>query len=146
MNAQHRLVGLPAVFVGAHERQIAIVDELAELRDGTKLASLLLRIGAEQSFGKNLAALAPRLVHAEHMGCANFVLALAAAIVGIALVIGFAAGATHLEKKAALAEIEIIGLPAPGRATGPSHEACGQHGNSITRLCLRKSNSVGKLQ
>ena len=118
MDAQHRLIGLPTVLVGAHVGQITLVHELTEPRHAAHFAPLLLRVGAQQRLGHDLARLTAGLVEAEHISRADFVLPLAAPLVGVALIVGLAARATHFQHEAALTDIEIVGLLAARRTGG----------------------------
>src|SRR6185437_3729194 len=90
------------------------------------LAPLLLRVGAEQCLRHDLLRLAPRLVEREHIGGTDLVLPLATALVGVALVVGLAAGLTHLKQESALTKVEEVGLATSGAACGLAHELRGQ--------------------
>ena len=95
-------------------RQIAFVHERRDGRRCAQLAPARLRVVAEHSVRENRARLAPRLLERDDVGGADLELALAAVVVGVALIERLAAGGAHLEHQATLAGVEEIDLRAPG--------------------------------
>src|SRR5262249_32435849 len=93
-------------------------DEGRDGRRGAQLAPPRLRIIAEHGMREHGARVAPRLLERDDVGGADLELALAAVIVGVALVVGLPARGAHLEHQPALAQIEEIDLPAARPATG----------------------------
>ena len=110
VNAQDRLVGLPTAFVCLHVRQIAFLHEGVELRDRPHLTPFLLWIGTEQGFRYDLARFATCLIQSEDLGWADLVLALAAAIIGVPLIVGLAARLANFKQEATLRDVKIVCL------------------------------------
>src|SRR5207342_2758745 len=115
-------VRLPTAFVCPHLWQIAFLHEAIQLRDRPHLASFLLRVSSKQCFRYNLARFATRLLEREDLGRTDLVLTLASALVGVALIIGFASRLAHFKEEATLREIKIICLLACGHTDRLSHE------------------------
>jgi hypothetical protein len=92
------------------------------VRDRPHLAALLLRVGAEQRLGDDLASLAAGLIEAEHVRRPNFVLPLPPPLVGVALIISLAAGAADFEQEPTLRHVEKVGLLPRRRADGQPYK------------------------
>src|SRR6185369_3793960 len=82
----------------------------------------------------DLARFATRLLEREDLGWADLVLAFASALIGVALIIGFASRLAHFKQEATLREIKIICLLACGHTDRLSHEPGGQSHNWHLRL------------
>jgi len=139
MNAQHRLVGVPAALVGFDEGQIFRADEFVQRRNGAEFLPARLRTVAEQGLGENGLADPARLIGGQDIGTADLELALAGALVAIALVVCLAPGRTHLDEKSALLGIEIIHLAPAGWTGRLTHKRRGDfydwHNRSLS--CFR---------
>src|SRR5262249_34262125 len=107
-------------------RQIAVADQLGERRYRAHLGAALLRIGADQRFSRGGARLAARHRQRDHVGGTDLELALATPVVGVALVVGFAAGLSDLEHEAALLAVEEIDLLHAVGTDGRSDKRSGQ--------------------
>src|SRR5262249_8136263 len=102
VDTKHSLIGLPAVFVSAHIRQVLLMYEPAKLRYRPHFSALLLRIRAEQGLSNNLFSLAARLIQSQDLGWPNLVLSLAAVLVSVPLIIGLAARLSDFQQKSTL--------------------------------------------
>ena len=116
-----------------------VVVQLPNMPEFVVVVFALLRIGAQQCLGANLAPFAPRLLQREHVGGSDLVLPLASVLVGVALIVGLAARHPHLEQEATLGQVEIIDLFPTGDALRGSHKARRQRN---TRHCGPVTNYV----
>jgi hypothetical protein len=73
-----------------------------------------------------LAPFAACLLKGDDVRRTDLVLPLAAALVGVALIVGLAAGLTDFEQEAALASVEIVSLLAAGKTPGLADKRSGQ--------------------
>jgi hypothetical protein len=105
------------------------VHEPAQLEHRPHVAALLLRIRAEQRFCNDLFSLAACLIQGEDFGWSDLVLPLAATLVRVALIVGFAAGLPDFQQKPTLRHVEIVDLLPGWNADHPSHKAGGQRNN-----------------
>ena len=101
MVQQQRLVDFPGPLVAFDERQVAILDELSEGRDGPEDGFLLGGVVAEADSGKEFLGGLAGLPNIQDLGGAYLDLPQGPPLIAVSDMVGFAAAVPDFEQEAA---------------------------------------------